>query len=40
MVAHLILIKKLTSGKINSSLTSKNAICPFFNKERGFKIRT
>ena len=35
MVAHFILIKKLTSGKINSSLTSKNAICFFFliNKE-------
>ena len=41
MVAHLILIKKLTRGKINSSLTSKNAICFFFfNEERGFKIRT
>ena len=29
MVAHFILIKKLTSGKINSNLTSKNAICFF-----------
>lgn len=30
MVAHLILIKKLTRRKINNSLTSKNAICFFF----------
>ena len=40
MVAHFIQIKKLTSGKINISLTSKNAICFFLNKERGFKIKT